>query len=517
MPVAERGILFENQRRATRVHPNRADIACFAGFVCVRPEVAAGKLPETVEQDLREAGWIESAYERPKARELLDVPVNIDSWDRFDALYAWNQRTVAGSKTRAATYLGAAVRSFFAEGGRQCVVIRVGDPRPAGAWPADAEASAAIAKLIPGYPFLLEASAVDRKMWSGMGHLAGLRDVSFLSLPDLPDLCADPPPPEQPVEVKVEEPEGWVEDVEEVTPPKLPSLVDRTAPRSDQPGYGRWSLALSFAIRYLARVRRDVQLVASLPRPLAAARISDLFHFLAGPNETGILSSGPDTLRNGIASAFLQLAYPWLKTRWSNDLPEGVEPAEGVLLGQLARNALTRGTFRSAVRVSPRSIVDLAPALARQERLSVENNAAFQDRVSLYGFTPEGIRLLSDQTAAADRNYRPAAVNRMIGVLVRAAQRAGEEAVFENSGEELWGEMEERLGGLLQRLYELGALRGDSPEDAWSVQCGHGTMTQNDIDNGRLIATVQFQAAHPVDRITVALAAGDGQAADGGA
>jgi len=30
-------------------------------------------------------------------------------------------------------------------------------------------------------------------------------------------------------------------------------------------------------------------------------------------------------------------------------------------------------------------------------------------------------------------------------------------------------------------------------------------MTQNDIDNGRVIAIVQFEAAEPVDTITVVL------------
>jgi hypothetical protein len=35
-------------------------------------------------------------------------------------------------------------------------------------------------------------------------------------------------------------------------------------------------------------------------------------------------------------------------------------------------------------------------------------------------------------------------------------------------------------------------------------------MTQNDIDNGRVIAQVQFEAAAPVDTITVVLVVNEG-------
>lgn len=510
MPLAQRGVVFEDRRTTVRAHPNRSDIACFVGYVAIRPDIAAGALPAAVERDLRESGWIGSAYARAGASRLLDVPVNISSWELFDRLFAWDRREVPGSSEKAATWMGSAVRSFFAEGGRQCVVIRVGDPVALGRELNEREVSAAIATLVPGYPFLLEASAADRKMWSGLGHLAGLEGVSFVVFPDLPELCSDPPGDAAPKQVRLETREQFVECAAEAGEPKLPRVTGYPSPRSDRKGYARWSLALSFVIRYLSRIRRDVQLVAAIPRPLASARIGNLFEFLAGNRGLGALAGSPDLMRDGIGSVFLQLAYPWIRTVWSNDLPENLETPEGALLGQLAVNSLTQGTYRSAARLKPRTIVDLAPALSRDERLGLLNGLAFQDRVSVYGFAPSGIRLLSDNTAALDANYRPASVNRLVSVLVRAARQAGDEALFENSGEDLWAEMEERVAGLLRRLYDLGALRGDAPDDAFSVRCDRSTMSQNDIDNGRVIVEVEFQAALPIERITVVLAYQDG-------
>jgi phage tail sheath protein FI len=55
-------------------------------------------------------------------------------------------------------------------------------------------------------------------------------------------------------------------------------------------------------------------------------------------------------------------------------------------------------------------------------------------------------------------------------------------------------------------LYQDGALRGASAAEAFQVRCDRSTMSQNDIDNGRLIAELQFQAAVPIEHVTVQLA-----------
>ena len=47
------------------------------------------------------------------------------------------------------------------------------------------------------------------------------------------------------------------------------------------------------------------------------------------------------------ASAFVQLGWPWLATRRAADLPETLEPPDGLLAGLIAASALARGTFRS--------------------------------------------------------------------------------------------------------------------------------------------------------------------------
>lgn len=454
--------------------------------------------------------------------DLLDIPVPIDNWEVFDRLFAWERRDLDGRGPVSTTYLGAAVRSFFAQGGRKCYVVRVGDP-----WLVTALRAARLSRiknLIPGYPISLASSPEDRNSWRGIGHLFGLPDVSFLCLPDLADAVGiDREQVTLPRYIPVFE-EQFVECSEPSAPPPADSLARLfSAPRCGDEEYKDWANALFLATDLLARKLREVQVVASVPIPQAGLKPEkasqaerDLMEFFTSDGK--FLSSRLSRQENGLSSAFLQLAYPWLRTPGSLNLPEQVESPDAVLAGLLARNALTRGAFRSAAGFHLADVFDLYPSLPRYQVMKrhADNSAnssarhTLMERVSLFGLTPGGFELLSDVTTSLNESYRPASVNRLVSVIVRAARRLGEDRVFESSGERLWRQLTESLNTLLSGLLEAGALRGETPSEAFDVRCDRSTMTQNDIDNGRVIAVVQFDAAVPIERITVILAMDEG-------
>ena len=122
------GLSFELAPSAPTPDPNRVDIACFTGYVARR----ATPLPVAVRAALAEARWTDGPYARPQPEleALLQLPVVVESWGAFDALFAWDARPVGVGGRTCASYLGAAVRSFFANGGRRAVIVRCGDPWP---------------------------------------------------------------------------------------------------------------------------------------------------------------------------------------------------------------------------------------------------------------------------------------------------------------------------------------------------------------------------------------------------
>ena len=511
-----RGLFFQSLAPVVTSDPLRTDVACFVGFVRRRTAHSEPDplepMPDVIATWLRERGWTQGPFARSTAAELRDVPVPVDSWEAFDRLFAWEERERDPAGLRVGTYLGASVRSFFTEGGRKCYVVRVGDPRPL------AELRDHVAEDLRALlPFdaagRFSASPEDRSSWHGAAHLLGLDDVSILCLPDLPDLVrADATPPalpqpeletlrEQFVECSTLTPRSD-EDEDEDTDRRAP--VGPAAPRCDGPAYVSWVRIVAALTRDLiARHRRDVQLVAALPLPTSPAALTEVEQrWLRRP--IGPALRPDSTPEGGIASAFVQLAYPWLRTRGSTSLPEALESPDGCLAGLIARTALSRGTFRSAAGERPLDLITLEPLLRPERRTRLE------PRVSLFGPSPSGWTLLTDHTTSADPGYRPAAVSRLIGLLLRAARRVGEELCFEPSGERLWSGLTSRLESLLETLYRLGALAGARPSDAFDVRCDRTTMTQADVDQGRVIAVVRVQPALPLASIHVVLALDEG-------
>jgi hypothetical protein len=536
MPFPE--IVFRDVPKPAAGLSSRADVAFFAGLVAR----TSAPLPASVMAQLTEAGWAGAGpFARSDAhvQALLDVPVAVDSFDAFEALFAWNTRPIAlGDPRTLACPLGLAVKAFFAAGGIRAVIVRVGDPLPLLSdaiakrrmlsWasvspPPDA---AARVPLLPGFGGLgAPIEATDAKTWRGAAHVLGVAEAAMLLLPDLPDLIAgetepvpDPPTPPPP-------PENFrpcAPPAPDFVPDARVSRPAVSAPRLDRAGYGAWANAIRFALNMLSPVRtvaqrRDVMVVASLPlpsrRPGSVPDGSEGWPLALLDDAT--VPGGSLLPRVRIGSARLQLAYPWIETADSVMQAEGVEAPEGVLAGTIARTALRLGAFRSAASTELPSVRRTVPELATgalRRGLPDHKSDWLGDRLSLIGKSPSGFALLSDATMAESKAWRAGGVSRLMGIVLRAARQLGERHQFENSGPALWASMRGTLEAFLERLRAAGALAGATPEEAYTVRCDRSTMTQADIDAGRVIATVAITAAQPIQRIIVTLALAEGGA-----
>lgn len=506
------GLNFEIAPRAAAAATARADVACFVGYVARRTNAP---LPVPLLTQLREAGWASGPWARPPAalESLLHVPVVIDSWDRFDQLYAWEQRPLLpGRREVCASYLGAAVRSYFAQGGRRAVVIRVGDP-----WSYRGGALRKARRLdrlrhllpmlkLPQRPF----APTEPGSWRGVEHLYGLPEVSHLCLPDLADICAPEPAPSATViepppaaEVFTECSEQGLDVVGDV------SLRGVSAPQLDNSGFVAWRDAVAAVRTFLGHYRRDALFIGHLPLARAETRLSgnyadgsplDYLERLEAIEQDGKAVPHPSS----IASAFVQLGWPWLNTLRSADLPESLEPPDGLLAGLLAAHALSRGTFRSAAGARLGDVIAVQP----EPDLGAGRDhpgARLAARVCLIGPDPGGIALLSDVTTSASRGWRQGGSSRLMAALLRNARAIGDASLFEANGPVLWRQVARRFESLLDRWWDAGALGGATRSEAFEVRCDRSTMSQNDLDNGRLRVQVTVRPAVSVEQITVVL------------
>ncbi len=523
----------------------RADVALFVGLTPRRP----GAVPDALRAWLEAAGWAgQGACARSDAQvaALLDVPVPVESWSDFDALFAWDERSVeAGSALSVPCPLGLAVRSFFLEGGARAYVVRTGDPPPLIdradpaqvlaarrrliSWDTDKSPpklappdAAQRVPLLPGFGGLgRSVSAGDAKTWSGAALAFALDDVALMALPDLPELFAASPqpvagqaaPPPVPEQFKPCAPVAPT-----AAPPPRHDRLELAAPRLDRVGYKAWAGALQHTLKMLSPAggaghRRDVMLVASLPLPSheadAAPARAEAWP-LSVLDEEGLPAAKQRLLdAQWLGSARLQLAYPWVATEASDVLPEGLQAPEGVLLGAIARTTLSRGAFRSAAGAPLASIRAVTPELGSSDlaRGLADGRADWLgDRLSLLGTKVGRWSVLSDATASSDVQWRAGGVSRLINLILRAARWLGAARLFEPSGPALWAELKTELEAYLDRLWAAGALAGASAAEAYTVTCDRSTMTQSDIDTGRVVAAIAFTAAQPIQRITISLA-----------
>jgi hypothetical protein len=495
---------FETARLNVPAAPQRTDITCFVGHVRRRN----APLPGEVTEDLRAAGWIDGPWRRDQAqiRALEQLPVTVESWEAFDRLFDWRSRPVAaGSTATCATYLGAAVRRFFAQGGRRAIVVRVGDPWPfiEAAGSRAANRTARVARLaprsvVPSLPF----DPTDPRTWRGSEHLYGLPEASLVCMPDLADACAgDAAPPDTTLPL-VPVSEGFVEcSHSEAAPPDDLALRYLQAPRCDADGLLAWTDAVASVRAFLLSHRRDVVLIGALPLMASGAAHRDPLTYLQ--LQDVLVADGEDP--NRASSAFVQLGYPWLSTREAADLPQLLEPPDGLLTGVIAAGALARGTFRSVAGTVLPAVVDTEPVASWG--LGPDHPwAAVARRVCLVARQPDGWALQSDVTTSPESAWRAGGVSRMLASLVRAARATGEAELFGANGPALWTRVRRHLETLLTAYWQEGGLGGSTPDEAFEVRCDRSTMTQADLDAGRLVAKISVLPVAAIERITIVLA-----------
>jgi hypothetical protein len=532
------GIEFNVQRPVTPSAPTtRADVAVFAGLVARRP----GPPPDRVVSALADSGWREGgSFDVSQARidALLGVPVAVESWAEFDALFDWrSRRPVKGAEQKIPCALGLAVRQFFLQGGARAWIVRCGDPLPLTISPIDADLFRTLQlkalggqagtnldfqPILPGFQDLSPAAdPLDVSTWQGAALVYAIDDAAMLLLPDLAELVAGPAEiMEQPPE-----PPGAPEQFRPcapASPEEPPDVRDPrplySAPRLTMSGYRLWSAAIRHGLDMLGRPRgpehrRDVMLISALPIPDTQF---DMPHgseqwplaFLAKDRTAGT-DKAPLALfdADAIGNPRLQLAYPWIATPDAAPCPEGIQSPEGALAGLIARTAIEQGAFRSAAGRPLASPAALVPSLAASDiaRGLAGSAAWLGDRLCIFADRRGKIELLSDATAADDRAWRKGPVSRLTGILLRACRHIGDELIFEAAGPGLWTRTAGLVTAVLEQLRSAGAFEGQSAADSYLVTCDRSTMTNADIDAGRVRCEVIINPASPIERIIVTL------------
>lgn len=207
-------------------------------------------------------------------------------------------------------------------------------------------------------------------------------------------------------------------------------------------------------------------------------------------------------IRGAIDTPYAAYYYPWVMVsnplaRPGNDrIPQEIAlPPSGFIAGIYARNDVQRGVWKAPANEVVRGAI----------RLEREINHAQQQVLNPLGvnclrfFPGRGYRVWGARTASSDPEWKYVNVRRYFIFLEHSIDRSTQWVVFEPNGERLWRNVRATVSAFLYNQWVSGALLGASPEEAYFVRCDRSTMTQDDLDNGRLICLVGVAVLKPAE------------------
>ena len=199
--------------------------------------------------------------------------------------------------------------------------------------------------------------------------------------------------------------------------------------------------------------------------------------------------------RAKLDSTHAALYYPWVTVQDPVTRGRIALPPSGFVAGIYARNDIERGVWKAPANEVVRGAIAFETPVntAQQEVLNPEGINCFRS------FEGRGLRLWGARTLSSDPEWKYVNVRRYFAYLERSIDKGTQWAVFEPNGEALWANVRATIRDFLVNEWASGALLGDKPEKAFFVRCDRSTMTQNDLDNGRLVCLVGVAPLKPAE------------------
>jgi hypothetical protein len=199
--------------------------------------------------------------------------------------------------------------------------------------------------------------------------------------------------------------------------------------------------------------------------------------------------------RSQLDSKYAALYYPWVTildpvTQTEINLPPG-----GFVAGIYADNDILYGVHKAPANMVVKLAIGFEFTLnkGQQEVLNPEGINCFRF------FENRGYRLWGARTISSDTEWMYVNLRRYFNYLEHSVDLGTQWVVFENNDPQTWSLVEQTVAGFLRSEWQAGHLVGAKPEQAYFVRCDNTTMTQADIENGRLIVLIGASPVFPAE------------------
>jgi phage tail sheath protein FI len=196
-----------------------------------------------------------------------------------------------------------------------------------------------------------------------------------------------------------------------------------------------------------------------------------------------------------VDSKYAALYYPWIKILDPITNSPLTLPPSGFVAGIYARNDIERGVYKAPANEPVLGALGFEKNINRGQQevlnpIGINCFRFFEDR---------GFRLWGARTISSDPQWKYVNIRRYFVYLEHSLDNGTQWVVFEPNGPRLWESVRNSVADFLLTEWRSGALAGDKPSQAYFVKCDLTTMTQDDIQNGRLVCQVGVAPLYPAE------------------
>lgn len=227
-------------------------------------------------------------------------------------------------------------------------------------------------------------------------------------------------------------------------------------------------------------------------------------------NRFGVLQfkASPGDVQNIVPlidTSYAAVYYPWINVLHPIKNKPVLIPPGGHIAGVYAGTDVSRGVFKAPANetlMGPllQDIGDTGPLATKindgqQAILNPKGVNCIRD----FRTEGRGILVWGARTQSTDGQWRYLNVRRTFIFVEQSVKLGTQWVVFEPNDEFTWTRVAASVTNFLTTVWKSGALFGTTPQEAFFVRCDATTMTQDDIDNGRLVCYVGIAPVKPAE------------------
>ena len=201
-------------------------------------------------------------------------------------------------------------------------------------------------------------------------------------------------------------------------------------------------------------------------------------------------------------SKYAAYYYPWVKIIDPRTNRNKLIPPGGHVAGIYARSDVERGVHKAPANEVVRGIRDLQFTIGKPQQ-DILNPIGVN---VIRSFPNRGMRVWGARTTSSDPLWKYVNVRRLFLFMEESIDEGTQWVVFEPNNEQLWDRVKQTITAFLTTVWRTGALMGTTPDEAFFVKVDRTTMTQDDIDNGRLIVVIGVAPTKPAEFVIFRIA-----------